>query len=206
MKYWYANVIARKRTNMPHWHVPNGIYFVTFRLADSLPRYVEERLAEMRKALRSAREDRHDGVEARRVERAIFKVTEDDLDIHRGKCWLRNSEVAVMVQSALDYGDGNAYEMVAMALMPNHVHVVFRLADAELDAVIKQWKSFTSHRANKMLGRSGRFWQADYFDVLMRDSEQLQRTVTYVLNNPAKAGLENWPYTRSWPERIALMI
>jgi putative transposase len=94
-----------------------------------------------------------------------------------------------------------------MALMPNHVHVVFRLmADAELDAVIKQWKSFTSHRANEILARSGRFWQADYFDVLMRDSEQLQRTVTYVLNNPAKAGLLDWPYTRSWPGRIALMI
>jgi hypothetical protein len=75
-----------------------------------------------------------------------------------------------------------------------------------LDDLIKRWKSYTAHEANAILGRSGTFWQADYFDVLMRDSDQLQRTIEYVLNNPAKAGLHDWPYTRSWPERIHEII
>src|SRR5581483_3537239 len=45
-------VLVRKRAGIPHWHVPNGVYFVTFRLADSMPRSVVFRLAEMRTLLR----------------------------------------------------------------------------------------------------------------------------------------------------------
>jgi len=205
MKYWYETVVVRKRSGIPHWHVPNGLYFVTYRLADSLPRYVEERLAVMRGALRSARESDYHGSDARKIEREILRITESEFDRHCGECWLRNSEVATLVVSSFEFSDSTDYDLLAFALMPNHVHVVFRLK-RELDAVIKRWKSYTSHVANDILGRSGKFWQTDYFDVLMRDSKQLQKTITYVLDNPAKAGLHEWPYTYSWPDRILNVI
>lgn len=108
--------------------------------------------------------------------------------------------------SALNFGDGDAYEMIAYAIMPNHVHLIFRLVRGELDVVMKRWKSYTGHEANQKIRRLGSFWQSDYFDVLLRDSDELQRTIQYVLDNPAKAGLHEWPYTRTWPDRIMQLI
>jgi REP element-mobilizing transposase RayT len=205
VKYWYENVVVRKRGRIPHWHVPNGLYFVTYRLADSLPRHVEHEIALLRAHLVATRARDYDSFEAREIERNIFKLTETELDQSRGECWLRNAEVAKTIVASFDHDDGKDYEMVAFAVMPNHVHVVFRLK-GELDDVIKRWKSYTAHRANEILRRSGTFWQSNYFDVLMRDSEQLQRTIQYVLDNPAKAGLRDWPHTQCWPDRIMNLI
>jgi REP-associated tyrosine transposase len=206
MKYWYENVVVRKRAKIPHWHVPNGIYFVTYRLAGSLPRHVEGEIAALRAKLIAARKDDFKGAEARAIEREIFRQTEAELDQSHGDCWLRNREVASLVISSFEHDDGNDYELIAFVVMPNHVHVLFRLLAGELHEVIKCWKSYTSHRANEILKRTGTFWQSDYFDVLIRDSEQLERTITYVWNNPMKAGFGDWPHVRTFPERIARMI
>jgi REP element-mobilizing transposase RayT len=152
-----------------------------------------------------ARTSNYHGDDAQNLEGQIFKLTESELDQNRGDCWLRNTEVAEMVVSAFEHADNAEYEMLALAVMPNHVHVVFQLNSA-LDHVVQRWKSFTSHRANDILGRRGSFWQADYYDVLIRDSGQLERTVKYVIDNPAKGGLTDWPYTRVWSERILELI
>ena len=46
--------------------------------------------------------------------------------------------------------------------MPNHLHVSFTPSGWSLSDIIGSWKSFTSKKANKLLGRSGQFWQEDY--------------------------------------------
>ena len=79
--------------------------------------------------------------------------------------------------------------------MPNHVHVVIRTkSDETLDGICGSWKSYTAHEANRILGREGRFWEREYFDRLIRDERDLEDTVSYVLNNPSKAGLTDWPW------------
>ena len=79
--------------------------------------------------------------------------------------------------------------------MPNHVHLVFKLLpDQKIDSVMHSLKSFTAHQANQMLGRTGAFWQREYFDRILRNQDQLVRAVDYVLANPAKAGLTDWPW------------
>jgi REP element-mobilizing transposase RayT len=205
-KYTYNDVVVRKRGRLPHWHVPNGLYFITYRLAGSLPRHIEDEIASLRSSLVIARERDFDGKDARLIEREIFKITEAQLHMSGGECWLRNNEVAQTVAASFEHRDGHEYDMLAYAVMPNHVHLVCRLKAKELASVMKTWKSYTAHAANKILGRSGVFWQSDYFDVLMRDSDQLQRTIQYVLDNPATAGLKEWPHVRSWPERIGELI
>ena len=44
----------------------------------------------------------------------------------------------------------------------------------------------------------GSFWQAESYDHVVRNGE-LERIISYVLENPVKAGLvedwEQWPYT-----------
>ena len=74
--------------------------------------------------------------------------------------------------------------------MPNHVHVVAEmLAGHSMSNIVKSWKSFISRQANAHLGRTGTFWEPDYFDRYMRNEDHLVRTIEYVENNPVKAGL-----------------
>ena len=117
----------------------------------------------------------------------------------------RRGPIADLVQQVLERNDGKDYQLVTNAVMPTHVHVVFRLL-GELDDVLQQWKSVTSHRANRMLKRTGAFWAEDYYDVLIRDSRQLERTVRYVRNNPSKAELMEWRWSKFWPETFAQCI
>jgi len=78
--------------------------------------------------------------------------------------------------------------------MPNHVHVILRLPeDAELGKILHSWKSFTAKEANHVLGRTGPFWQREYYDHLVRDGK-LERFIRYVVQNPVKAGLHDWPW------------
>jgi hypothetical protein len=45
------------------------------------------------------------------------------------------------------------------------------------------------HEANKILGRTGQFWMEDYFDRYIRDSKHFANAISYIENNPVKAGL-----------------
>ncbi|HSS86188.1 MAG TPA: transposase [Reyranella sp.] len=145
--------------------------FVTFRLADSLPIAVAEALG-------------HREGNVHRVDR--------ELDVGLGSCWLRRPEIASLVQDALLHFDGERYRLLAWCLMSNHVHVVIDILDGQsLTAIVRSWKSFTARRANTLLGRTGPFWHADYFDRYMRDERHFAQTVEYVELNPVKAGLAN---------------
>jgi hypothetical protein len=66
-------------------------------------------------------------------------------------------------------------------------------------------KTFTA-RKSELLDRSGQFWQYESYDRVVRDAEELSRIITYVLNNPVKAGLcdswEDWKYSYINPKYI----
>jgi hypothetical protein len=58
--------------------------------------------------------------------------------------------------------------------MPNHVHVVAEmLGSYSLSGVVGGWKSFTAKQASATLGRSGTFWDSDYYDRYMRNEDHL---------------------------------
>lgn len=59
--------------------------------------------------------------------------------------------------------------------------------------ILQDLKRFTAGKCNKILNRSGAFWQHESYDHVVRDEKELKRIVRYVLNNPVKAGLcEKW--------------
>jgi Rad3-related DNA helicase len=85
--------------------------------------------------------------------------------------------------------------------MPNHVHVVMQPVEGfELPAILHTWKSRTAKEANKLLKRSGAFWQAEYYDHLIRDQDDLVHSVQYAFNNPEKAGLKGWKWRWQFEE------
>jgi len=59
--------------------------------------------------------------------------------------------------------------------------------------ILRKLKGSTARECNKLINRSGTFWQHESYDHVVRDKKELIRIVKYVLNNPVKAGLcEKW--------------
>jgi len=183
-----TRVFVRSRGYLPHWEVDNAIYFITYRLADSLPRQVIEKLRlEYKWALRK--------MERARVTEWFHGRLDEFLDEGRGACHLKVPEIAKIVIETWQYFDHQRYDLIAWCVMPNHVHLIARIfSGADLDRILHSWKSYTANQANVLLGRRGKFWWREYYDHCIRDEDELGRSVRYVLENPAKAGLEPWPY------------
>jgi REP element-mobilizing transposase RayT len=195
VKFDLGHVAVHKRNRLPHWNVEHGIYFVTFNLFDAIPMHVRKQL----KAEAASRLQRMTPIENQTLRLRI----EEALDADRGSCFMRDPRVAEIVANAMEYGDTTRYELLAWCVMPNHVHVLLTLAGGErIERIVQRWKSFTSKAANKLLDRSGSFWHENYFDRSIRDSRELHHTIEYVVNNPAKAGLLNWPFVRCYLDRI----
>ena len=74
--------------------------------------------------------------------------------------------------------------------MPNHVHALIETMEGfPLAEVLHTWKSFTGHKANTMLNRSGELWLREYLDRYVRNAEHFERVVAYIEENPVKPGL-----------------
>ena len=142
-----------------------------------------------------------------------------------GPIWLKDQRIAAMLADSLRYRDGKVYRLDAYCIMSNHVHVVFapflterdlvegRSAEGltfksfqpPLDVIMHSLKSFTAQEANKLIGRTGAFWEAESYDHVIRTHAEFHRVVAYVLNNPVKAHLvrrwQEWPW--SWRRESA---
>jgi len=89
--------------------------------------------------------------------------------------------------------------------MPNHVHVVFRLLPGiALNQVTKSWKGYTSREINKLVGRRGTLWQDESYDSLLHDQHDLDRVIDYIVRNPIRAGLRDWPWTTVLRKELSL--
>lgn len=163
-----------QRGYLPHFDAPNVAQMVTFMLADSFP-------VTRRTEWESVLNEPNEAIKRRQLE--------EWLDRGHGECWLRDSIVAQVVERILLERDQRDFAMQAWVIMPNHVHLVVDVRDVPLATLIKQWKGKSAREANKLLGRSGRFWQEDYFDTLLRDAEHLRKAKHYTEQNPVKAFL-----------------
>lgn len=122
------------------------------------------------------------------------------MDAGYGQCYLRDPRIGQLVENALLYFDGDRYRLLAWVIMPNHVHALIEtILGFPLDKIIQSWKSFTAHKANDLLGRSGQFWFPDYFDRYIRNERHFYNAVRYIHENPVKAGLVSravdWPFS-----------
>lgn len=190
--------VTRWRGYLPHLESSQPTYFVTFRLADSLPLAVVAQLREERQLLwKTSRAVTESASAQVRLEslRTLLRKTERWLDRGVGACYMRDPQIAGIVADAMLHFRGTRYRLRAWCVMPNHVHAVFSpVGGYSLATIVQSWKSFSALAANQRLGRKGRFWQREYFDHLVRDEASLQRIVRYVRENPEKAGLRNWTW------------
>jgi REP element-mobilizing transposase RayT len=194
----FGEVKIRDRGRLPHWEIEEATYFITFRLADSLPRSVLERIEAERKAVLATANQLHRALSAderRKMQALSTPAIEQFLDGGAGACHLKNPVIAEDLANTLRHFDQKRYRLFAWCIMPNHVHVVVRLFPAEkLANVVHSWKSFSAKQANRVLGAHGAFWQREYYDHLIRGEEEFERVFRYVAENPAKANLKHWKW------------
>jgi putative transposase len=67
-----------------------------------------------------------------------------------------------------------------------------------LAEVIGAIKSASAHKINQSLRRTGKVWQTESFDRVLRSSESLDQKISYVLENPVRRGLVLIPENYQW--------
>jgi 2,4-dienoyl-CoA reductase-like NADH-dependent reductase (Old Yellow Enzyme family)/2-polyprenyl-6-methoxyphenol hydroxylase-like FAD-dependent oxidoreductase/REP element-mobilizing transposase RayT len=187
------------RGYLPHWKKDGATYFVTFRLADALSSgelsALEAELRKLEKQLKAIGNPKNTQDLARQIASAKAERIEQLLDNGHGQCLFKDGQCAEIVANAIKHFDGARYSLHAWCVMPNHVHVVLTpMTGHELSEIIHSWKSFSAKECNRVLGRSGTFWQSEAYDHIVRDEGEFARGIAYVLSNPVKAGLKEWPW------------
>jgi REP element-mobilizing transposase RayT len=173
------------RGNLPHWRQRSVIYFVTFRLYDSLPAT----------KLTLLRRERQLWLKLNPAPRSLAQLEEyhsrfnlriqEWLDAGAGSCVLADTELKESMDNVLKFFDGRRYELGEFCTMPNHVHALVRPKPGwTLEGIVHSWKAYSAKEINRILGRSGRLWHREYFDHIVRHEMQLERIREYIRENP----------------------
>ncbi|MBN9118638.1 MAG: transposase [Planctomycetes bacterium] len=188
--------------HLPHWEQRGTVCFITFRTWDSLPRAVVDEFLTIRNEwLRSNGVDPHrpdwalalsrlSAAQQSTFRRLCSTRWNNALDDCHGSCPLRSPTCAQVVADSLRHFDEDRYALFDFVVMPNHVHVLASFP--ERGAMRKQcesWKHYTATRLNRLLSRTGRFWEEESFDHLVRSEAQFEQFREYIVTNPRNANL-----------------
>jgi REP element-mobilizing transposase RayT len=203
------------RRNLPHIHPRDAIFFITFRLVDSLPAAVLQRLQQEREDEIKLLKKKYNGKELEKAkykaEKRYFGRFDEWLDrAATGPQWLKEERIAQIVADKIHYLHGKRYSLIAYCIMSNHVHLSFdttgyhqssvtnilgKTKDYPVGDTMRLLKGSTSRFCNLELKRTGAFWHKESYDHYVRDEDELYRIIEYILNNPVKAGL-----VKQWQE------
>ncbi|MGI8819268.1 MAG: carbamoyl-phosphate synthase large subunit [Chthoniobacterales bacterium] len=191
--------IRRSRRNLPPWEQTGATYFVTFRLADSVPAALRSEWKEELQHWLEHHRKPWDACTAFEYQQRFVESREIWLDRGHGACLLRQPDTAELVSSAIRHFDGERYTLDGFVVMPNHVHVLFQpIGSHSVPEILHSWKSFTAHQNKPGTTRGEEaVWQSESFDRVVRDWDELQSCRRYIEANPAKAGLEEGEFTLS---------
>ena len=172
--------IYRWRGDLPHWEQDGKLYFVTFRLADSLPAEIVLLKLQEYNQLRDA---------CQSTEETHLRVLKDTIDKYLdsgvGKCWLKDLSIREQVIKTLHESDGSDYDLIQYVIMPNHLHLILRTAlGKSLKNIIGNIKRKSTYRINRLIGKSVTLWQREYYDYLIRNIQELDILREYIRENP----------------------
>jgi putative transposase len=200
-----------RRRDLPHWDVPGASYFVTTCLEGSIPARGLLDLSRYRQELAARRPPA--GTSAADWKRSLWKLefarVDRWLDEEPAAQHLRNPQLAGIVMGRLLFFAGQRYDVLAFVVMPSHFHWVFTPREewvaglegeqSPRERIIKSINGYSSKQCNIRRATKGTFWQAESYDHWIRDTDEMERIIHYIENNPVKAGLsatpEDWPFS-----------
>ena len=117
--------------------------------------------------------------------------------------WLSQPAIAEVVARCIEHDDGELYELHCWVLMPDHMHMIVHpmrrgAGYVPVPEIMHAWKSASAHRINQMLGRSGAFWQDEYYCHMIRSRRSYAKLCHYVRMNPVEAKLVEHPDEWQW--------
>jgi len=165
------------RRNLPHIQPIGAAFFITFRLAGSVPKSVIDALSvnydfQFHKAKTNI--DVHErNLKVFNLRKKYLVELDAILDkIQHGPHFLKDSKIMDIIGNELKRNDGTHYNLIAYCIMSNHVHLVIdtgnQLIDIKddlellqkyvpLDKIMKQIKGASALYCNQYLHRSGQF-------------------------------------------------
>jgi len=159
--------------NSLHHYSEKGVYqFVTFRTQDSIDPFLIRLSTNMELSV-SVREMKIDAYS----------------DILNKGCYL-TGEILTLMMNYITALDAEYYQLYAVSIMPNHVHLLFQQKQ-DLSLVMQKIKGATAFYINKQLSRKGHFWSKSYFDKAIRDEKHFNIVYEYIKNNAVKANLND---------------
>lgn len=206
--YSHDNVALESRRNLPHIDMPGVLTFVTFRLADSMPKDVVQRWHDeielwlgdhglaghsVDQVLSSSATEESLKSELRRFKNRRWHGHLDDC---HGGCILSEGRVRRVVADSLLHFDGERYDIERFVIMPNHVHVLLQMrCEFLLRRELRNLLQYSAREVNQLTGRTGSLWQTEPFDHLVRSEAQFEYLQKYIDENPLKARLREGEYT-----------
>ena len=173
--------------NLPHWLQRGRLYFVTFRLADSIP---AERLDQFKGEREQWLRLNHQPYTTKQwleYHRLFSQRIEGWLDDHYGQCLLARPQHRHLVADAIAHFAEKRYRLDHWVIMPNHVHVLLMpLEPYVLADILHSWKSYTAHRMADICDQRGQIWQHESFDHIVRSELQLHKFREYIIENSEK--------------------
>ncbi len=206
-----------RRRNLPHIDVEGKAFFVTASLEGSIQAAGLQRIRAYRDSLASrpcpANFSKSDW--ELHKHKLVFKFVDAILDGESPVRHLGDSRLAEIVQNAFLHFAGERYQLFAFVVMPSHHHWLFlpkpdwaeRHAAQQKnkarprtprESISHSIQSFTGTQCNRMLGKSGAFWQTETFDHYARDEAELMRIIVYIEQNPVVAGLTSRAEDYRW--------
>jgi putative transposase len=131
---------------------------------------------------------------------AIYFVT------FRTKTGMLSFEEQEIVFRHIKRGNKKFYVLIAVVVMPDHVHLIFRpFKKYTLIRVMKGIKGVSARLINEDRNMRGTVWQDESYDRIIRNEEELQQKIRYMSLNPVKAELVEkpedypfWFYNENW--------
>lgn len=183
------------RRNLPHWSRDGAIYWVTFRLADSLPQDKLRAWSEERDIWKKAHPEPWADAEWEEYDERFGRRLDEWLDAGYGSRALMRPDVRDAVRECLMKFDGQRVRVHAAVIMPTHVHVVLEPLGANaLPQLLKGIKGASARQANELLGTGGTFWMDESYDHIVRSEKQYRHFLRYVEENPRKVNLGDSEY------------
>lgn len=102
------------------------------------------------------------------------------------------------------HDNGSRMRLFIAVVMPDHVHLIFMPLrcetgeDYSFAEILGGIKGASAHSVNTALKRSGRVWQDESFDHVVRCAENLEDKIRYVRENPVRKGLVSRPEDYKW--------
>ena len=95
-----------------------------------------------------------------------------------------------MVFETIRECDGDSIDLDALVVMPDHVHLIFRLSETvQLSQLLQRIKGRSARRVNQTLRREGSIWIEECFDRVVRNGNDLEAKIAYLRYNPVKKRL-----------------